>query len=270
MTDPIPAIDVHGHYGNYVRGDPLCNEFMTGDGPTIVRRARQAGTWLTVVSPLQALLPRGGGDPIGGNSDAARLVAATEGLLQWVVIDPLKPATYAQAEEMLTLPKCVGIKVHPEEHVYPIARHGEALFEFAARHRAVVLAHSSEQNSQASDFLGFANAFPEVRLILAHLGCGWDGDLSHHVRAIQKSKHGNVFTDTSSARSITPNLIEWAVKEIGADRILYGSDTPLYFAPMQRARVDHADLSEPDKRRILRDNAVMLLNLSERGLSDAR
>src|SRR5262245_63123498 len=178
MTEPIQAIDVHGHYGRYDRGDPLCNDFMTGDGATIVRRARQAGTCLTVVSPLQALLPRGGGDPVAGNLDAAHLVDQTEGLLQWVVIDPLKPATYAQAEEMLQLPKCVGIKIHPEEHVYPITQHGEALFQFAARHRAVVLAHSSEQNSQASDFVVFANAFPEMRLILAHLGCGWDGDMS--------------------------------------------------------------------------------------------
>ncbi len=107
----------------------------------------------------------------------------------------------------------------------------------------------------------FANDYPEMRLILAHLGCGWDGDLTHQVRAIQQSRHGNVFVDTSSARSITPNLIEWAVREIGAERILYGTDTPLYFAPVQRARIDHADLSEHDRRLILRDNAIRLLGL---------
>lgn len=270
MTEPIAAIDVHGHYGAYERGDPLINNFMTADGATVVRRARQAATCLTVVSPLQGLLPRGGGDPVAGNLDAARLVAQTDGLLQWVIVDPLKPATYEQAEEMLRQPRCVGIKLHPEEHCYPIAQHGEALFSFAAKQRAVVLVHSSEKNSQASDFVVFANAFPEVRLILAHLGCGWDGDLGHQVRAIQQSKHGNVFTDTSSARSITPRLIEWAVGEVGAEHILFGTDTPLYFAPMQRARIDHAELSDADRRRILRDNAVRLLGLEERGLAHVR
>jgi predicted TIM-barrel fold metal-dependent hydrolase len=260
----IQAIDVHAHYGRYDRGQKdIVNDFMTGDAEVVVHRARQANTRLTIVSPLQALLPRGGGDPVAGNEDAFRVVAQTDGLLQWVVIDPTKPRTYEQAVEMLQARKCVGIKIHPEEHVYPIVQHGEALFAFAAERRAVVLAHSSEQNSLAADYVKFANAYPEMRLILAHIGCGWDGDLTHQVRAIQQSRHGNVFADTSSAKSITPNLIEWAVREIGAERILYGTDTPLYFAPMQRARIDHADISDRDRRLILRDNAVRLLGLAE-------
>jgi predicted TIM-barrel fold metal-dependent hydrolase len=262
LTSQIQAIDVHAHYGRYDRGQAdIVNEFMTGDAELVVRRARQANTRLTVVSPLQALLPRFGGDPVGGNIDAARVVAETRGLLQWVVIDPTKPKTYEQAEEMLRLPKCMGIKVHPEEHGYPIAEHGEAIFAFAAKKRAVVLGHSSEQNSLGADYVRFANAFPEVTLIIAHLGCGWDGDLTHQVRAIQKNKHGNLYTDTSSAKSITPKLIEWAVHEVGADRILFGTDTPLYFAPMQRARIDHADLDDRDKRLILCENAMRLLKL---------
>jgi predicted TIM-barrel fold metal-dependent hydrolase len=264
QTETIQAIDVHGHYGRYDRGKrDIVNEFMTGDAEVVVRRARQANTRLTIVSPLQALLPRFGGDPVAGNSDAAQVVAGTKGLLQWVVIDPTKPRTYEQAEEMLKLPKCVGIKIHPEEHGYPIAKHGRAIFEFAARRRSVVLGHSSEKNSLAADYVKFANAFPEVTLIIAHLGCGWDGDLTHQVRAIQANKHGNLYTDTSSAKSITPQLIEWAVQEVGAERILFGTDTPLYFAPMQRARIDHADISDDAKRLILCANAMRLLDLPE-------
>src|SRR5262249_39267576 len=208
----------------------------------VIQRARQANIRLTIVSPLQALLPRFGGDAVAGNIDAARVVTETSELLHWVVIDPLKPETYRQAETMLQSPKCAGIKVHPEEHGYRLVEHGRLLFEFAARHRAAVLGHSSEKNSLAAHYPTSANEDPEMKLIVAHLGCGWDGDLTHQVRAIQQSKHGNVYTDTSSARSITPNLIEWAVREIGAERILFGTDTPLYFAPMQRARIDHAEI----------------------------
>lgn len=262
----VQAIDVHAHYGVYGRGkQDKGDEFMTGDADVVVRRARQANTRLTVVSPLEALLPRFAGDPISGNENAARIVAQTEGLLQWVVIDPLKPKTYEQAERMLKLPKCVGIKIHPEEHGYPIREHGDALFSFAAKHRTVVLGHSSEQNSLAADYVLFANKFPEMSLILAHIGCGWDGDLTHQVRALAQSKHGNVYADTSSARSITPCLIEYAVREAGADRVLYGTDTPLYFAPMQRARIDHADISDREKRMILCENAIRLLGLNEAG-----
>jgi predicted TIM-barrel fold metal-dependent hydrolase len=264
-TESIQAIDVHGHYGVYDRGQhDVCNEFMTGDARLVAERARQANIRLTIVSPLEALLPRGQGDAVAGNRNAARIVGETPGLLQYVVIDPRRQETYRQAEEMLQLPTCVGIKIHPEEHVYPVQEHGAAIFEFAARHRAVVLSHSSEKNSLAAELVVFANRFPEMRLILAHIGCGWDGDYTHQVRAIQQSTQGNVYADTSSARSITPNLIEWAVREIGAERVLFGTDTPLYHTSMQRIRIDHADLSDAEKEQILCRNAERLLGLGTR------
>jgi predicted TIM-barrel fold metal-dependent hydrolase len=261
-TIDIQAIDVHAHYGRYDRGGAdLVNDFMTGDADVVIARARRANTRLTIVSPLLALLPRFHGDAEAGNEEAARVVDATDGLLQYVVIDPRKPATYEQADDMLGRPKCVGIKIHPEEHGYPIREHGRAIYEFAAARRAIILTHSSEQNSLAADFVPLANEFPEVRTILAHIGCGWDGDLTHQVRAIQQSKHGNLYADTSSARSVTPRLIEWAVAEVGVDRVLYGTDTPLYLAAMQRARIDHAELTDADKRAILCENAMRLFNL---------
>ena len=107
-----------------------------------------------------------------------------------------------------------------------------------------------------------ANQFPEVQLILAHIGCSDTSDRTLQVRAIQQSTQGNVYADTSSAMSITPRLIEWAVGEVGAERVLFGTDTPLYATSMQRARIDLADLDDHSKRLILRDNAVALLDLS--------
>lgn len=262
-TTHIAAIDVHGHYGRYARAGEreLIDDLYSGDAAEVARRARAANIALTFVSPLSALLPRFHGDAVAGNAGAARVVAETPGLRQYVVIDPRRAETYAQAEEMLARPQCVGIKIHPEEHGYPIREHARPIFEFAARHRAVVLTHSSEANSLAEDFIPWADEFPEVRLILAHIGCGHDGDVTHQVRAIQRGKRGNVYADTSSARSIVPGLIEWAVREVGADRVLFGTDTPLYHTAMQRARIDNADLSEADKRRVLRDNAARLFGL---------
>ncbi|MCC7349130.1 MAG: amidohydrolase family protein [Phycisphaerales bacterium] len=259
-VDGIQAIDVHAHYGIYLEPErPSAEPFMTGDAATVVRRAKEANTQYTIVSPLLGLLPRGKADAVAGNDEAARVVAEHEGLLQWVIIDPRRPRTFEQADEMLRMPKCVGIKIHPEEHLYPIKEFGERIFSFAAERRALVLTHSGEQNSLPADFVPYADAYPEMKLILAHIGCGWDGDLGHQVRAVAKSRKGNLFADTSSASSIYPGLIEWAVSEIGVDRVLYGTDTPLYMAAMQRTRIDRAELSDSQKKRILRENAVGLL-----------
>jgi uncharacterized protein len=260
----ISAVDVHGHYGIYIRKDrpELYNSFMTASAEEVVRRASAVRVSTTIVSPLSALLPRFEADAVAGNIEAAQIVAATPGLRQYVVIDPRNPKTYQQALEMLQQPQCVGIKIHPEEHGYPIRDYAEPIFEFAAAQRAVILTHSSEQFSLAADFIPWANRYPEVRLILAHIGCGWDGDVTHQVRAITQGQHGNVYADTSSANSIVPGLIEWAVSQIGAEQVLFGTDTPLYSASMQRARINHADLPDHQKRMILRDNAVSLFNLT--------
>ena len=259
----LSAIDVHGHYGRYEgAGVPaLKQRFMSGDPATVLARARQANTAYTVVSPIRGLMPRGDADVVAANEDARRVVDQTDGLLQWVIVDPLQTETFDQARRMLQLPKCVGIKIHPEEHCYSIAEHGRSIFELAAQFDAVVLSHSGEPNSLPMDFVPFADDFPPVKLILAHLGhsgaTGTSVDLQ--VRAIQASKQGNLLADTSSARSIMPGLIEWAVGEVGADHVLYGSDTPLYFAPSQRARIDGADLTDTEKGMVLCDNAKRLL-----------
>lgn len=256
------AIDAHAHFGPFrnSRWDSI-NALRSADAGEIVRRARLARTGLSIVSPMSALMPRLHGDPVGGNDEAAHVVADTPGLRQWVVVDPRNPRTYAQAAALLPLPTCLGIKIHPEEHGYPIREHGDALFAFAAEQGAVVQSHSGEANSLPEDFLPFADAYPGVRLLLSHLGFCEDGDPSHQVRAILAARHGNIWTDTSSAMSMTPGLLEWAVGEVGPTRVLFGTDSPCYFAPMQRARIDAADLDEATKRCILRENALALFRL---------
>lgn len=254
-----PAIDVHAHYGLATgHGNRFKDQFMTADAGVVLTRAQHAGTVLTFCSPLKALMPQLENDAVAGNEESMRLIRGRKGLRYWVVVDPRKPQTFDQAADCLCDPWCIGIKLHPEVHGYPIAKHAPTLFELAATHDAVLQAHSGDKNSMPEAFVPFANAFPGVSLILSHLGCGHDNDPTHQVRAIQAGRHGNIYTDTSSSQSIMPNLIEWAVKEVGAERILYGTDTPLYFSPMQRARIDHAELDDASRRLILEGNARRL------------
>ena len=262
----LPAIDAHAHYGICDRGPSarLSNFFMSADAATVVARARAANVQWTVVSPLLGLISGSKTNAEAGNDEAVRVVEQTPGLLQWVLLNPLQPRTFDQTRERLVCPKCMGIKIHPEEHGYKIAEQGKALFEFAAQFDAVVIAHSGQENSLPADYVPFADAHPNVTLILAHLGNADDiNTMDLQVRAIQASRQGNVYADTSSARSLLPGLLEWAVAEVGADDILFGTDSPLYFSASQRARVDHANIDDQQKRMILRGNAERILCLPE-------
>eukprot|EP01052_Picozoa_sp_SAG31_P026241 SAG31_NODE_2364_length_5860_cov_11.314529_4_plen_315_part_00 len=263
---------------------PVARSFGQGDASTVVARAKQANIGITVVSPLKGLMPRGrwgegGCDAYAGNEDCTAACAAADGALrQWCIINPLDPRTFEQADALLQQPAmqatggggniCAGLKFHPEEHCYEIKEWGEELFRFAAKHSATVLVHSGDRHSAPMDYLPFADAHPEISLILAHLGNSGDmrpgaggGDPTHQIRAVSASRHRNVYVDTSSAASINPGLVEYAVEKIGSDRILFGTDTPLYFAPMQRARIDYADISEADRANILRNTAAKLLKV---------
>ena len=61
------------------------------------------------------------------------------------------------------------------------ADHLHDLDRCCSAHKAVVLAHSGEFNSLPADMVKLANDYPEMSLILAHLGNG-EGDPSRQVR----------------------------------------------------------------------------------------
>ena len=69
--------------------------------------------------------------------------------------------------------------------------------------------------------------------------------------------HANYYADLAgSARR--RGALEELVELIGADRIVYGSDSPLFGFAYQTGRVLGAGLAETDKHLILRGNAERL------------
>jgi predicted TIM-barrel fold metal-dependent hydrolase len=256
----MKAIDVHGHFGVYDRGaGGLMDQMISGSIEVVRRRAQAANICLTVVSAIHALIPYGG-DVLGGNEDACKVAEEYSDIRFWAVVNPRLPGTYKQAELLLTHPRCKGIKIHPTDHAYEIGDYGDEIFEFASSHKAIISTHSGCLGSFPEDFICFANQYPDVSLILAHLGNSVDGNLSRQIYALNQAKNGNVYIDTSSAKSINSGLIEWAVSEVGAQCLLFGTDTPLYFAASQKARIEYAEIDEGAKRAILFENAAKLLS----------
>lgn len=190
----------------------------------------------------------GAGRVFEENEYLGQLVKETDFLYQWVVIDPRDERTLEQAERMLNTDKCVGIKLHPHNHNYWWDEFGNALFSFAARHRAIVQIHATADD--ADQILPYADQYPDVTFIMAHLG----GEA--HANAIAGAKHGNVYVDTSGINSTRNAVVEYAVERVGSERILFGTDT--YAAGFQRGRIDYALISDEDKANILRNNALRL------------
>lgn len=258
----LKAIDVHSHFGALVRSEEPVDGFPRYYTETeyLLQNMKLARIGISINSSFYSLMPRGFGEAAASNRMVLEeLDNLDPGICVWAVVNPLELASYDTAAELLQHPRCMGIKVHPEEHLYPILEHGEAIYEFAAKHNALIITHSGEANSLPEDFCVFANRYPEVVTITSHLGCGYDGRCDHQVRAVEENLHTNLYTDTSSAKSMTCGLLEWAVERIGSERILFGTDSGCYFSPSQRARVDYAHITDWDKENILCRNILRLL-----------
>ena len=52
---------------------------------------------------------------------------------------------------------------------YRITEKGAELFDFAARNNALVMCHSGHRNSVPEDYIPFADAHPDMNVILAHV-----------------------------------------------------------------------------------------------------
>jgi len=263
----MKAIDVHGHFGTWDTGSGgLVTELKSGGIDLVRRRAEAADICLTVVSAMEAFTPHGGNVP-AANESAREAAEKYSDIRFWAVLDPRLPGIYKQVGSLLVHPRCKGIKIHPDPlcHPYEIRDRGDEIFEFAAGYGAIISAHSGCPGSFPEDFVPFANKYPSVSVILAHLGYSADGSFSRQVSAIRRAEAGNVYTDTSSANSINSGLIEWAVTQVGMQHILFGTDSPLYFAACQKARIESAEIEQEAKQAILFENAARLLGEQETG-----
>lgn len=248
MLKHLAAIDLHSHYNHGAADDHKTSKIYRADLGFLLEQYHHsnvaAGVFSTFASMNNfAVIPE-------ENEYAYHIAQNTSWVYQWVVVDPRQKETFEQAERMLQSPKCVGIKIHPYCHGYETVRYADQVFAFANERNAVVLTHP-DAPEQIGNVVPIVDRYPKMKLIIAHLGS------EEHIEAIRKAKHQNIYTDTSGYASITNNLLEYAVQQIGADKIFFGTDT--YSAGFQRGRVEYASISDEDKQKILRGNAVKLL-----------
>lgn len=256
------AIDVHGHFG-----DPACfpqkgleKIFLQISLDELKQAYDAQNIEAACLSPMEGIFSSSEETLLQANHSMAELTQKNLWLYQWAIINPLFPASFRQAEELLKSKKCVGIKIHPDAHGYAIADHGDEIFAFCNQHRTVLETHSGDALSLPEQIVSLADRYPRMNVIVSHLGCGFDGCLEHQIQAIRQSKNGNIYTDVSSARSILPHLLEWGVGQVGADKILFGTDTPLHHIAMMKQRVEFADLPELAIEKILFQNAYNLFS----------
>ncbi|MEA3404077.1 MAG: amidohydrolase family protein [Armatimonadota bacterium] len=148
-----------------------------------------------------------------------------------------------------------GIEVNARDaRIDPIAEAAVELGIPVLFHAWYKMVEKYPEESDGSDIAHLARRHPDTRFIMAHLtGVGRRG-----VQDVEDLP--NVSVDTCGGWYDT-EMVEYAVRHLGAERVVYGSDYPGRDYAPQVGRVMGARLSTEDRERVLWHNAAALLGL---------
>lgn len=155
-----------------------------------------------------------------------------------------------------------GIKLEISCNAADSAMH--AVMEAAREHGLPVLQHTADQtwirqrryHSDPVDTATLGRRFPDVQIIMAHLtAVGIRG-----VREVEE--YGNVVVDTSAFQPVA-GLVEYAVRRLGADRVVYGSDLVIRDLGSSVGRVLAARITGRQRHAVLFENARRILQLAD-------
>ncbi len=164
-----------------------------------------------------------------------------------------------------------GIKLLPMQHqVHANDRRLWPVYETAAELGLPVLSQSGRGGAVSPEtgdawgrpcyFAGPAAAFPSVRFILAHLGRGYEDDVTALTRDFP-----NVFADTSTVPSrvldgrLERDGLVRLLRGISIDHVLFGTNWPLYDPGADVEVLKSLALTEGEKQAIFVDNASRVL-----------
>ncbi|MEA4897460.1 MAG: amidohydrolase family protein [Eubacteriales bacterium] len=156
-----------------------------------------------------------------------------------------------------------GVKVHPDIQGVALndARFDE-LYEALESTGMPLLAHTGDRryrNSNPSEVLDVLRRFPRLTLIAAHLGC-WS-DWAEGAR--QLAGHERVYVDCSSSLyALEPNEARRIIRAFGAERVMFGSDYPMWTPAEELERLDRLQLTGREMDLILCRNAQALLGMT--------
>ena len=160
----------------------------------------------------------------------------------------------------------VGVKLWVARHcdtpeIDPIIKRAAELKAVIFQHTWFKTGENYPGESTPADLVVLAKRHPDVPIICGHTGGTWELG----IRAIRSQK--NLFADLAGSDP-TAGYTEMAVHELGADRIIYGSDCGGRSFASQLAKVHGAAIGDEDKKKIFRDNLrnLMLPILKQKGI----
>jgi hypothetical protein len=230
-----------------------------------------SGRWWPATPPHAHLSE----DLASSNERICALAEEDRRLLPFVSVHPgvmSTAETVAHLESLFSERGARGVKLHPTtQRIDPADPAMSGVYELCVERGVPVIAHSGtdKQGEGLADLEAFApvlERFPLLKLVLAHLG----GGVWQYAQAFAE-RYPHAFFDlceiiewTDSERGPTRDELGRLIHEIGATRVLMGSDFPWYDLDRTVDLVlDLPHLADEERIAIVGQNAARLLDLKE-------
>jgi uncharacterized protein len=152
-----------------------------------------------------------------------------------------------------------GLKLHPTMHGYHFVDHGllDPIFKICDELNLVVLVNALDDPFVTP--LGveeIARHFPGVPVLIAHMGTVWNVTEA----LLVAKRNPNIYLETSSTQLLEVKL---AYRDVGADKIIMGTDWPGSDFEMERLKMRKAIPNEEDRKMVEGGNLMKLLGMKE-------
>lgn len=129
----------------------------------------------------------------------------------------------------------------------------KGVYEFASVRKLFIVVHTwldDDLYGNQDLFAEVARDYPDIKWVMGHSGGPYG---SYHAVEIA-NEIPNIFLDLTL--SMCPaRQIEFFVKEVGADRVMFGTDNPFIDPRSQIGRICLAEISQEDRIKIMGGNA---------------
>jgi uncharacterized protein len=170
-------------------------------------------------------------------------------------------------EALLELDRCVrvlglrGLFLHPWEECFRINAPSldPLLAQCASLQLPLVIATGYPWVSEAAQVGDLARRFPDVSIVMTHGGQINISGLGQFDALEVLRRHPNVCIETSGV--YRQDFLEDVARDIGSERVLFGSNSPKMDVRLEIERVRWADLPEAARAQILAGNARRVFRL---------
>ena len=149
-----------------------------------------------------------------------------------------------------------GLKLHPVSNLSnPWSEFTVELLEKAAELDVPVLFHSGDRILSLPQQIGEAASRTDATILMGHVG----GYFNSREALIAAREHENILLESSAFPHV--RVLQEAVDELGADRVIYGSDMPPANPKVELEKIRTLDLTDDQRESILWRNASEILDL---------